>query len=109
MPAAARIGDSHVCAYHRGGEILTGCPTVLFAERLAARVTDVAACRGPEEDSIVAGCGTVFIGGQQAARRLDATDGGHVTSGEPTVQIGPRSSPLAAKSAARALRRKRAR
>ncbi len=109
MPAAARIGDTHVCAHHRGGEVLTGCPTVLIAERPAARVTDVAACHGPEEDAIVVGCESVFIGCQKAARVLDATDGGHVTSGEPTVQIGPSASPLAAKAAVRALRRRGAR
>jgi uncharacterized Zn-binding protein involved in type VI secretion len=105
MPAAARIGDTHRCSHHQGGKIITGCPTVLIREKPAARVTDVAECVGPEEDVIEGGCATVFIGSQRAARVFDSTNGGHVTSGEPTVQIGPSMSPSAVKRAIRRLRR----
>ena len=87
MPAASRIGDTHTCSIHVGGKIITGCPTVLIGEKLAARVTDVAECEGPEHDMIEGGSRTVFIGCQRAARVLDRTNGGHLTSGEPTVQI----------------------
>lgn len=107
MPAAARIGDTHACAHHVGGKVVTGCPTVLIGNEPAARVTDIAECSGPEHDAIEGGCATVFIGCQRAARVLDATDGGHLTSGEPTVQIGPGALPADVKRAVRRLRRQR--
>lgn len=107
MPAAARIGDLHVCAHHRGGEIVSGCETVSIAGRPAARVEDVARCTGPEDDGIEEGCPTVLIGSQRAARRYDATDGGHIIGGEPTVLIGPSMSPTRVRTAARRVRRKR--
>ncbi|NUP10826.1 MAG: type VI secretion protein [Polyangiaceae bacterium] len=107
MPAACRIGDTHRCSYHHGGKIITGCPTVLIRAEPAARVTDVAECSGPEQDAIEDGCATVFIGCQRAARVLDRTDGGHLTSGEPTVRIGAAISPLEVKRAVRRLRRQR--
>ncbi|UQA60660.1 PAAR domain-containing protein [Polyangium aurulentum] len=107
MPAAARIGDTHRCSYHVGGRIITGCPTVLIRGKPAARATDVAECKGPEEDAIEEGCATVLIGCKRAARVLDRTDGGELTSGEPTVQIGPAASPVAIKRAMRKLRKGR--
>lgn len=107
MPAAARIGDTHLCSYHVGGRIITGCPTVFIRDKPAARATDVAECKGPEEDAIEEGCATVFIGCKKAARALDRTDGGHITSGEPTVLIGPAASPSEVKQAMRARRRHR--
>lgn len=108
MPAAARIGDLHVCAHHRGGEIISGCETVLIGERPAARVLDVARCTGPEEDTIEEGCETVFIGCQRAARVFDGTDGGYLTTGHATVLIGPSAAPRDIKRAIRAMRRKKA-
>ncbi|HLM75118.1 MAG TPA: PAAR domain-containing protein [Polyangiaceae bacterium] len=107
MPAASRIGDTHTCSIHVGGKIITGCPTVLIGEKLAARVTDVAECEGPEHDMIEGGSRTVFIGCQRAARVLDRTNGGHLTSGEPTVQIGPGVSPFDVKRAARRRRKQK--
>lgn len=93
MPAAARIGDDHVCFVrdegpHRGGQVETGCETVLVAGRPAAREGDVARCEGAEKDEIVRGEPTVIVAGRPAARLGDATEDGFVTSGEPTVQIG---------------------
>jgi uncharacterized Zn-binding protein involved in type VI secretion len=107
MPAASRIGDTHTCSHHVGGKVITGCPTVLIGKELAARVTDVTECDGPQHDVIEAGCDTVFIGCQPAARVFDRTDGGHLTSGDPTVQIGSVASPADVKRALRRLRRQR--
>ena len=107
MPAASRIGDTHKCSYHVGGKVVTGCPTVVLGDQLAARVTDVAECEGPEHDAIEGGSATVMIGCQRAARVFDRTHGGHLTSGDPTVQVGPPVSPLDVKRAARKLRRQR--
>jgi uncharacterized Zn-binding protein involved in type VI secretion len=95
MPAAARVGDNHRChhvdpAPHVGGEILPpGCETVFIGDEPAARTGDKAFCSGGEYDVIVTGEPTVLIGDQPAARLGDATAGGHVTTGFPTVQIGP--------------------
>jgi uncharacterized Zn-binding protein involved in type VI secretion len=107
MPPASRIGDSHECAHHVGGKVVTGCPTVWIRGAEAARITDVTECTGPSHDEILAGCETVFIGCQRAARVYDRTDGGHLTSGEPTVLIGPSASPSLIKQRLRALRRER--
>ncbi|HZF51575.1 MAG TPA: PAAR domain-containing protein [Polyangiaceae bacterium] len=107
MPAASRIGDTHKCSYHVGGKVVSGCPTVLIGEKPAARVTDVAECEGPEHDAIEGGSATVMIGCQRAARVFDRTHGGRLTSGEPTVQIGPSVRPSDVKRAARELRRQR--
>jgi uncharacterized Zn-binding protein involved in type VI secretion len=107
MPAAARIGDTHTCSHHVGGKIVTGCPTVLIGEKLAARATDIAECTGPEHDPIEGGSPTVIIGCQRAARVFDRTNGGHLTSGDPTVEIGPGVNPGDVKRAARKLRRKK--
>lgn len=109
MPAASRIGDTHKCSYHVGGKVITGCPTVFIGTKPAARVTDVAECTGPEHDAIEGGSPTVYIGCQRAARVFDRTNGGHLTSGDPTVQIGPSRSPLDVKRAARKLRATRRR
>lgn len=107
MPAAARVGDTHVCASHAGGAVLTGCPTVLIGTEPAARVGDVADCESADKDKIESGCETVFIGAKAAARVFDATDGGHLTSGAPHVQIGPSGSPLEAQERVRRFRRKK--
>ena len=95
MPAAARVGDMHVCPLvtgvvpHVGGPILPpGCPTVLIGGMPAARVGDKITCTGPL-DSIVQGSATVTIGGKAAARMGDsAAHGGTIILGLPTVLIG---------------------
>ena len=94
MPAAARVGDMHVCPLvngvvpHVGGPILPpGCPTVLIGGQPAARVGDMLTCVGPP-DSIIVGSATVLIGGQPAARMGDSTaHGGSIAIGYPTVII----------------------
>lgn len=107
MPAAARVGDTHWCSSHVGGRIISGCPTVAIGDNLAARATDVAECQGPEQDPIEGGSPTVLIGCQRAARVLDPTHGGHVTSGDPTVQIGPGVRPGDVKRSERKRRRQK--
>ena len=95
MPAAARVGDMHVCPLvtgvvpHVGGPILPpGCPTVLIGGMPAARVGDKITCTGPP-DNIVQGSATVTIGGKAAARMGDsAAHGGTIILGLPTVLIG---------------------
>ena len=54
MPAASRIGDTHKCSYHVGGEVITGCPTVFIGQKPAARVTRTSArcMREPASQSI---------------------------------------------------------
>ncbi|WP_437308489.1 PAAR domain-containing protein [Sorangium sp. So ce388] len=95
MPAAARVGDQHVCyktepVVHNGGEILEpGSRTVFIGQANAACVGDKAWCEGGVYDVIVTGEPTVLIGERAAARLGDATEGGHVTSGCTTVLIGP--------------------
>jgi uncharacterized Zn-binding protein involved in type VI secretion len=107
MPLAARVSDKHVChltdpAPHVGGPILEpGCRTVFIGRENAARVGDLARCEGGAHDAILTGEPTVLIGGKPAARLGDATDGGHVTSGCPTVTIGPHPHALALREAAR--------
>ncbi len=108
MPAAARVGDRHRCgqrepAPHKGGRIVgPGCATVLIGEEPAACVGDRARCVEGSRDVIVTGEPTVLIEGLPAARLGDATDGGHVTTGCTTVQIGPQPQALAMRRAARA-------
>ncbi|AEV96868.1 type VI secretion protein [Niastella koreensis] len=95
MPAAARVGDMHVCPMvtgvvpHVGGPVLpAGCATVLIGGMPAARVGDMLTCTGPP-DVIIAGSATVFIGGMPAARMGDNTaHGGTITLGCVTVIIG---------------------
>lgn len=95
MPAAARVGDMHVCPLvtgtvpHVGGPVLpTGAPTVLIAGMPAARVGDMLTCSGPP-DTIATGSSTVMIGGMPAARMGDSTaHGGSIVLGCPTVIIG---------------------
>ena len=97
MPLAARVGDDHRCLHadplpHVGGPILEpGCPTVFIGEQNAARVGDEAWCEGEAFDVIVGGEPTVLIGGKPAARAGDATDGGFILAGCPTVEIGRRA------------------
>lgn len=95
MPAAARVGDMHVCPMvtgvvpHIGGPIMPpGTPTVLIAGMPAACVGDMVTCAGPP-DSIIMGSSTVMIGGKPAARMGDSTShGGTIILGAPTVLIG---------------------
>jgi uncharacterized Zn-binding protein involved in type VI secretion len=96
MPPAARITDMHVCPMvtgivpHVGGPILPPCcPTVLIGGIPAARVGDMLVCVGGP-DVIAVGSATVTIGGALAARIGDMTvHGGAITTGFPTVVIGP--------------------
>jgi uncharacterized Zn-binding protein involved in type VI secretion len=96
MPPAARITDMHVCPMvtgvvpHVGGPILPPCcPTVLIGGIPAARVGDTLVCAGGP-DVIAVGSPTVTIGGAPAARIGDITvHGGVITTGFPTVLIGP--------------------
>ncbi len=95
MPAAARVGDMHICPAangpvpHVGGPILPpGAATVLIGGMPAARAGDQATCTGPP-DIIVAGSGTVLIEGMPAARMGDSTaHGGTIALGAPNVIIG---------------------
>ncbi len=98
MPAAARIGDMHVCPMqtpavvpipHVGGPISgPGCPTVIIGGMPASVVGDMAVCVGPP-DSISRGSATVFFGGRPAVRQGDLTaHGGNIAAGLPTVMIG---------------------
>jgi len=99
MPPAARVSDMHTCPMvtpgtppvpHVGGPVLPPCcPTVLIGFLPAARVSDMATCVGPP-DAIAMGSPTVLIGGMMAARIGDlTTHGGVITTGCPTVIIGP--------------------
>ena len=107
MPLAARVGDRHRCdhqtpAPHLGGPIQSpGCRTVFIGRDNAARVGDTALCEGVAHDVILTGEPTVLIGGKPAARLGDATDGGHISSGCPSVIIGPHPRALALREAAR--------
>ncbi len=107
MPAAARLGDRHRCrqvgaAAHEGGRIVgPGCESVLIGEEPAACVGDRARCVEGSRDVIVTGEPTVLLEGRPAARLGDATDGGHVTTGYPSVQIGPQPQAQAMRRAAR--------
>jgi len=95
MPAAARVGDMHVCPMvtgtvpHVGGPVLpAGCATVLIGGMPAARVGDMLTCSGPP-DTIIKGSATVLIGGMPAARMGDSTaHGGSIMLGCMTVIIG---------------------
>lgn len=107
MPAAARVGDRHRCkktdpAPHLGGVVLPpGARTVFVGKDPAARAGDRAYCEGEAHDEILTGEPTVLVSGRPAARLGDATDGGHVISGEATVQIGPHPLAVALRRAAR--------
>ncbi len=95
MPAAARVGDMHVCPMvtgtvpHVGGPVLPPrAPTVLIGGMPAACVGDMLTCTGPP-DTIAAGSSTVMICGKPAARMGDsASHGGSIVAGCPTVIIG---------------------
>lgn len=95
MPAAARVGDMHVCPLvsgtvpHVGGPVLPpGTPTVLIGGMPAACVGDMLTCTGPP-DTIAAGSSLVMIGGKPAARMGDSTaHGGSIVAGCQTVLIG---------------------
>jgi uncharacterized Zn-binding protein involved in type VI secretion len=95
-PAAARVGDDHLCRHtsdgapHQGGEIIApGAVTVLIGLSPAARLGDRCDCEGGAYDVIAEGEPTVLIHGKPAARRGDATAGGVIIEGEETVSIGP--------------------
>ncbi len=95
MPAAARVGDPHVCPMitvlvpHVGGPVLPpGAPQVMIGGMPAARVGDMCVCVGPP-DVIALGSMTVIVGGQPAARMGDLTaHGGTIVMGAPNVMIG---------------------
>ena len=95
MPAAARVGDMHVCPMvtgtvpHVGGPVLPpGAATVLIGGMPAACVGDMLTCTGPP-DTIAAGSSSVMICGKPAARMGDsAAHGGSIVAGCPTVLIG---------------------
>ena len=95
MPAAARVGDPHVCPMitvlvpHVGGPVLPpGAPQVIIGGMPAARVGDMCVCVGPP-DVIALGSFTVMIGGRPAARMGDLTaHGGTIVMGAPNVMIG---------------------
>lgn len=95
MPAAARVGDMHVCPMvtgtvpHVGGPVLPpGASTVLIGGMPAACVGDMLTCTGPP-DTIAAGSSSVMICGKPAARMGDSTaHGGSIVAGCPTVLIG---------------------
>ena len=96
MPAAARVGDTHICPMfngdgspHTGGPINPpGFPTVKIGGKPAAVVGTPCTCAGPP-DSISKGSRTVTIGGKAAARLGDPTaHQGSITSGLMTVTIG---------------------
>ena len=95
MPAAARVGDKHVCsktepvAHIGGGIVEPASPNVFIGKRNAARAGDLAFCSGGAHDVIATGEETVLISGRAAARLGDATDGGHIVTGAVTVLIGP--------------------
>jgi len=95
MPPAARIGDLHTCPVvtgtvpHVGGPICKGEATVQIGFMPAARVADQLICVGPP-DMISKGSSSVQIGFMPAARMGDPTvHGGSITTGYPTVDIGP--------------------
>jgi uncharacterized Zn-binding protein involved in type VI secretion len=96
MPAAARVGDDHLCTLtnpngspHKGGPIQPpGIPNVLIGGQAAATVGSICLCAGPP-DSIVKGSLTVTINGQAAARQNDKTaHGGTISAGCTSVIIG---------------------
>lgn len=94
MPAAARVGDDHVCPMfegskpHKGGPVLLGTPSVMIGGRPAASVGSTCTCLGPP-DTVARGSANVIIGGRPAARVGDGTaHGGVISQGENTVQIG---------------------
>jgi uncharacterized Zn-binding protein involved in type VI secretion len=95
MPAAARVGDMHVCPMvtgtvpHVGGPALPpGAPTVLIGGMAALRLGDMCACSGPP-DTVIAGSSSVMIGGMPAARMGDSTaHGGSIVGGAVTILIG---------------------
>ncbi len=95
MPAAARIGDMHVCPMitgtvpHVGGPVMNAtAATVIIGGLPAATVGDMLTCTGPP-DTIIKGSTTVMIGGKPAARMGDNTaHGGSIVAGAPTVIIG---------------------
>lgn len=95
MPAAARIGDMHVCPMttgtvpHVGGPVINAAAATVLIEGLpAATLGDILSCSGPP-DTIVKGSATVMIGGKPAARMGDNTaHGGTLVAGAATVVIG---------------------
>jgi len=95
MPPAARVGDRHVCnkmepVPHGGGGVVEPASTTVFiGKRNAARAGDLAFCDGGAYDVILTGEPTVLVSGRPAARAGDATDGGHIVTGDVSVLIGP--------------------
>ena len=95
MPAAARLGDMHVCPMvagnvpHVGGPVMNAAAaTVIIGGLPAATLGDMLTCTGPP-DTIIKGSATVMIGGKPAARMGDSTaHGGTIIAGAATVLIG---------------------
>lgn len=97
MPAAARIGDAHVCPASNGGQAHAGgliagppgSPNVNIGKKPAARQGDSCLCTGAVDNTIMGGSSKVKINGKSAARVGDATKhGGKITTGFFKVNIG---------------------
>jgi uncharacterized Zn-binding protein involved in type VI secretion len=101
MPAAARVGDPHVCPVHGGGAIAgPGVSTILIGGMPAVRTGDLCVCAGPPMP-IVTGEPSVLINGLPAARMTDLTaHGGTVLLGFASVQIGVPPQAVALREAA---------
>ena len=95
MPAAARLGDKHVCPAfngnvpHVGGPVLPpATPNVIIGGLPAATVGCKCFCHAPPA-SISSGSSTVIINNKSAARQGDSTShGGVIIDGCNTVIIG---------------------
>ncbi len=94
-PAAARVGDHHVCRMetnglrHKGGEILgPAARTVLIGDAPAARVGDCCWCDGDAFDVLTEGEPTVLIECRVSVRSGDHSHGGYVRDGDVTVRFG---------------------
>lgn len=99
MPAAARLGDFHICPKtnpppantpHVGGPVMpAGCITSVIIGGVPAAVKGtMCVCAGPP-DKINKGSSSVMIGGKPAARQGDTTEhGGSIQTGLFTVIIG---------------------
>ena len=94
MPAAARVGDDHICPMfdgpkpHKGGPVLAGTPSVMIGGRPVATVGSACLCVGPP-DTVAAGSSSVVAGGRPVARLGDrCAHGGQITTGDFSVQVG---------------------
>jgi uncharacterized Zn-binding protein involved in type VI secretion len=79
---------------HEGGEIISGCQTVLIEDKHAATLGDVCLCNGGFLDVIASGSSGVFIEDKPAAHQGHlCSHGGIITSGSATVLIGETTNP----------------